>query len=86
MCILILIMPNATIYIQKENMDTWGKIPGKSDFINKVLQQLAEEWEEQERKDAEAEKERIAKQNEQNGGQNEVTKELPNQKASKKIS
>lgn len=86
MCILILIMPNATIYIQKENMGTWGKIPGKSDFINKVLQQLAEEWEEKERIEAEAEKERLAKQNEQNGGQNEVTQKLPSQKTSKKIS
>lgn len=79
-------MPNATIYIQKENMETWGKIPGKSDFINKVLVQLAEEWEEEERQEAEAEREYIDKQNEQNGGQHEVTNKPKSQKTSKKVS
>lgn len=36
-------MANATVYIQKANEETWGKIPNKSDFLNKVLVELEKE-------------------------------------------
>jgi hypothetical protein len=41
-------MANATIYIQRDNEETWEKIPVKSDFINKVLTQLGQEMKEAE--------------------------------------
>lgn len=66
-CIVILIhMANATIYIQKDNQETWDKIPSKSDFINKVLVQLGEEMKEAEAKN--------------NGDQNETPAKDPKTK------
>lgn len=72
-------MARVNIYIQKSNERTWGKIPKKSDFINKVLVQLGAEM-----RAADRAKKKLEKQN--NGDQDEATTKPQTETTQEKVS